>query len=89
MKKRLGDDCFLLLEALMGEDDVVLFLFRSGPQEVEGCFVLSHRHPPKPTPCYRLLTLPFLQLQNNYVTADLDFCARLINQHFMMRSAET
>lgn len=44
MEKKLGDDCFPLLEALMGEDDVVLFLFSlPGPLEVEGCFVLSQR----------------------------------------------
>lgn len=54
----------------MGEDAVVLFSFLSGPQEVEGGFVLSQRHLPRP------LVLPFLQLQNNYVTADLDFFMR-------------
>lgn len=48
MKKRLEDDCFPLLETLMGEDDVVLFSFLSGPLEVEGGFVLSQRHLPPP-----------------------------------------
>lgn len=69
MKKRLGDDCFPLLEALMGEGDVVLFSFLSGPKEVQFSFVLSHRR-------LSPLPLPFLQLQNNYVTADLDFFLR-------------